>query len=283
MKSNEVSTPQTTKKQKKGDEKMSDQADDILAQIATNTESQKTSGNSVLYECVKTIMKLEGGMGNNNNNNSNINNHHSSHNHNQQQSQPSSLQVLAVNILGRFLVNRDNNIRYVALNALCDAVENNSSAIQRHRNQIVDCLKDADLTIRRRSLDLVYALCNKKNVKELARDLLSYLMISSGEKEFREELTSKICLVVTTHAPNRRWHVDTIVDVMVTVGEFVQDNTINSLFILISNTPELQAYTTFKLVDLLQKKLESVWCMLLYVCVCVCVCVCVLFVVCGFV
>merc|ERR1712087_730601 len=137
--------------------KLSDDVDSTLAQIATNTESDKNPGNSILYECVRTIMSIE---------------------------KQSSLHVLAINILGRFLVNRDNNVRYVALNALCDAVSSNTDAIQRHRNTIVECLKDADLTIRRRALDLIYALTNKKNIVSLARDLLNFLTISNTSTTF---------------------------------------------------------------------------------------------------
>merc|ERR1712087_729501 len=137
--------------------KLSDDVDSTLAQIATNTESNKNPGNSILYECVRTIMSIE---------------------------KQSSLHVLAINILGRFLVNRDNNVRYVALNALCNAVTSNTDAIQRHRNTIVECLKDADLTIRRRALDLIYALTNKKNIRSLARDLLNFLTISNTSTTF---------------------------------------------------------------------------------------------------
>ncbi len=81
-----------------------------------------------------------------------------------------------LNILGRFLVNRDNNIRYVALNALCNAVKSNTDAIQRHRNTIVECLKDSDLTIRTRALQLIYALTNKENIYSLCKDLLGMRM-----------------------------------------------------------------------------------------------------------
>ena len=71
-----------------GNAEASDEMSDVLAQIATNTEGTKNPGNSVLSECVRTIMSIEASQG---------------------------LRVLGINILGRFLANKENNVRYVAL------------------------------------------------------------------------------------------------------------------------------------------------------------------------
>ena len=55
--------------------------------------------------------------------------------------------------------------RYVALNTLLRCARTDLGAVQRHRAMIVECVKDADTSIRKRALDLVYALVNDSNVK----------------------------------------------------------------------------------------------------------------------
>ena len=64
-----------------------------------------------------------------------------------------------------WLPSQDNNIRYVALNTLAKVVGIDTAAVQRHRSTIVDCVKDADVSIRRRALELVYALVNESNIQ----------------------------------------------------------------------------------------------------------------------
>ncbi|KAJ7556154.1 hypothetical protein O6H91_05G071600 [Diphasiastrum complanatum] len=197
---------------------------DILAQVATNTESNKNAGNAILYECVLTIMAIEAIGG---------------------------LRVLAINILGRFLGNRDNNIRYVALNTLIKVVAVDTQAVQRHRTTIVECVKDSDISIRRRALELVCALVNESNVKTLTKELLEYLKVS--DPEFKPDLTTKICYLVQKFFPNKRWYIDQMIKVMVEAGRFVKDDISRALLLLISNAAELQGYTVRSLYNAFQK------------------------------
>ena len=193
---------------------------EILAQVAINTEPTKNPGNVILYECVQTIMAIEA---------------------------DTSSRVLAINILGRFLANRDNNIRYVALASLCKCVGRDTAAVQRHRNTIVECLKDLDVSIRRRALDLIYALVTKSNVKTLAKELLTYLALTTGDSEFKADLTDKIVVVVDKFAPSKHWHVETIIAVLTTAGSLTKENVATDLILLILKNPALHAYSVFKL------------------------------------
>ena len=114
-------------------------------------------------------------------------------------------------------------LSYVALSMLCKVVQRDTQAIQRHRNTIVDCLKDADISIRRRALDLICALVNNQNVKGLVGELLKYLQMATltADNEFKADLTEKICDVIFKFAPSTRWQIDTALRVLECVCRFI--------------------------------------------------------------
>ena len=76
----------------------------------------------------------------------------------------------------------------VALNSLSSVVDDDVAAVQRHRKWtqrmatmnschvgaiILDCLKDPDISIRQRALELTYQLVDANNIVELVRELLN--------------------------------------------------------------------------------------------------------------
>ncbi|GAB4839828.1 hypothetical protein Ancab_020538 [Ancistrocladus abbreviatus] len=221
-----------------GDAEASDIMNDLLAQVATKTESNKNAGNAILYACVETIMSIEDNSG---------------------------LRVLAINILGRFLSNRDNNIRYVALNMLMKAITVDAQAVQRHRTTILECVKDSDASIRKRALELVYLLVNESNVKPLTKELVDYLEVS--EHDFKGDLTAKICSIVEKFFPEKIWYIDQMIKVLSEAGNFVKDEVWHALIVVISNASDLHGYTVRSLYRAVQESTEqetllkvAVWC-----------------------
>ncbi|KAG5287603.1 AP-1 complex subunit gamma-1 [Histoplasma capsulatum G186AR] len=212
----------------RGDAATSELINDILAQVATNTESSKNVGNSILYEAVLTILDIEADSG---------------------------LRVLGVNILGKFLANKDNNIRYVALNTLIKVVAVEPNAVQRHRNTILECLRDADISIRRRALDLSFTLINEGNVRVLVRELLAFLEVA--DNEFKPVMTTQIGIAADRFAPNKRWHVDTMLRVLKLAGNYVKEQILSSFVRLIATTPELQTYSVQKLYASLKEDISQ--------------------------
>ncbi|XP_024015644.1 AP-1 complex subunit gamma-2 isoform X2 [Eutrema salsugineum] len=221
-----------------GDAEASDCMNDILAQVASKTESNKNAGNAILYECVQTIMSIEENGG---------------------------LRVLAINILGKFLSNRDNNIRYVALNMLMRALTVDSQAVQRHRATILECVKDSDASIQKRALELIYLLVNENNVKPLAKELIDYLEVS--EQDFKGDLTAKICSIVEKFAPEKIWYIDQMLKVLSEAGNYVKEDVWHALIVVITNAPDLHGYAVRALYRALLRSSEqetlvrvAIWC-----------------------
>lgn len=217
-----------------------DEMNDILAQVATNTQTNsKNAGNSILYECANTILSIDCASG---------------------------LRTLAINILGPFLTSsKSNNNRYVALTMLAKVVKTDTQAVQRHRATIVSCLKDADVSIRRRALELLYCLVNSKNVRALSREMLNYLVIA--DKDVKAELCQRTAAVLAKFAPDAQWHIDTLTSLLEICGNFASQEVVASIVNLVGSDDENHCYGVHKLYwavrdDQSQASLNSaaLWC-----------------------
>lgn len=210
------------------DSEASETMTDILAQVATNTESSKNVGNAILYETVLSIMDIKSEPG---------------------------LRVLGINILGRFLLNTDKNIRFVALNTLQKTVQADYNAVQRHRSTIVECLKDADVSIRKKAMSLCFSLINGNNIKNMTKELLVFL--DKADPEFKSLCSSKLCLCAEQYSPGTKWQIDTVISVLKTAGNYVRDDVVGNLIQLISENTSLHSYTVHQLWSQLQGDLQS--------------------------
>lgn len=204
-----------------------DAVGDAIAQVVSATDSARSPGCAVLLECATTILGIK---------------------------HDKTLFSLCVNILGKFLQNTDNNIRYVALSCLQRLVQLDASALQPHRTTIVNCLKDPDPPIRRRALEVVYSLVNDSTISTLFEELLSLLHkvprtahVPYEDHEFYLDLMSKIVTAIQRYSPTRRWQIDAFIRTFSMASSFLPEDTLNSFIILVSVTPELQYYTTMKL------------------------------------
>ncbi|XP_055610380.1 AP-1 complex subunit gamma-1-like isoform X3 [Uranotaenia lowii] len=204
-----------------GDPDQSEIMNDVLAQVATNTETNKNAGNAILYETVLTIMNVES---------------------------ENSLRVLAVNILGRFLLNSDKNIRYVGLITLVKTVQRDMTAIQRHRITILECLTDADSSIQKCAMELSFTLVNSQNIEMIVRELLKYL--ETADAEMKSICSSRLVRAAELYSPSIRWHLDVLLRVLTISGNNIRDDVIASTIQLISNSPrEEQMFISDKMLQ----------------------------------
>mmetsp|Transcript_14257 Transcript_14257/g.21550 ORF Transcript_14257/g.21550 Transcript_14257/m.21550 type:complete len:985 (-) Transcript_14257:40-2994(-) len=128
-----------------------------------------------------------------------------------------------VKLLGKYLDDKDANLRYLSLDTFARMVysthEDVVQGICTKQNTILVALKDPDISIRRRALDLLYSMCNNTNASEIVGELLEYLPLS--DFEIREELVLKIAILAENFAADLTWYVDVMINLITTSGDFV--------------------------------------------------------------
>ena len=200
-------------------EEENEEMSNLLGALPTNTDtSVKNTGNAVLYELVRTIFSYDSS---------------------------GALRVLASNILGKFLTNKDNNYKYIAMDSLQDIARIDLPLVQKHKNIILEFLNDNDIAIKRKSLDLTYMIVNETNIKQIIKESLNFLN-TSDNNDFKEELTQKIFFSLEKYSPSLKWEIDTLLKMLCISENHVPDEIINKITNLIIGTPELHQYSMFR-------------------------------------
>lgn len=76
-------------------------------------------------------------------------------------------------------------------------------------------MKDPDVSIRRRAMELSFALVNSNNIRNMMKELL--LFLERADPEFKAQCSSNIVMSAERFAPNKRWHLETLFKVLVAV------------------------------------------------------------------
>ncbi|XP_050368388.1 AP-2 complex subunit alpha-1-like [Argentina anserina] len=158
-----------------------------------------------------------------------------------------------VALLGKFIAVREPNIRYLGLENMTRMlmVTDVQDIIKRHQAQIITSLKDPDVSIRRRALDLLYGMCDVSNAKDIVEELLQYL--STADFTMREELSLKAAILAEKFAPDLSWYVDVILQLIDKAGDFVSDDIWFRVVQFVTNNEDLQPYAAAKAREYLDK------------------------------
>nr|XP_043631643.1 AP-2 complex subunit alpha-2-like [Erigeron canadensis] len=158
-----------------------------------------------------------------------------------------------VALLGKFIAVREPNIRYLGLENMTRMlmVTDVQDIIKGHQAQIITSLKDPDISIRRRALDLLYGMCDVSNAKDIVEELLQYL--GTADFTMREELALKAAILAEKFAPDLSWYVDVILQLIDKAGDFVSDDIWFRVVQFVTNNEDLQPYAALKAREYLDK------------------------------
>ncbi len=83
-------------------------------------------------------------------------------------------------------------------------------------------MKDADISIRQRTLELIFQLVNDQNVIALTTELLNYLVVRQADQ--KGSLASKIMQIVEKYSPSKKRRVDMIITILTVAGNQTDDS-----------------------------------------------------------
>ena len=201
----------------KDDKELIDELADLFVSVQSITESSKQTGYALQYEIIKDINNLNASSG---------------------------MKNLSNNILGKFLSSNDYNLKYIALNTLKDVARKDLASVQKHRSVILEFLKDSDISLQKRALDLIYLIINKNNLKNITKECLIFL--PKAEDEIKYELTKKLQDSIVKYSLSYKWEIDSLIKMVINSKGKLYEDVLSKIIIAILSVKDLYIYSAHK-------------------------------------
>ncbi|OOF91296.1 hypothetical protein ASPCADRAFT_211126 [Aspergillus carbonarius ITEM 5010] len=158
-----------------------------------------------------------------------------------------SLMLQISSRLGKYIQSRETNVRYLGLEAMTHfaARAETLDPIKKHQNIILGSLRDRDISVRRKGLDLVYSMCDTTNAGPIVNELLRYLQ--TADYAIREEMVLKVAILTEKYATDAQWYIDMTLKLLSLAGDHVNDEVWQRVIQIVTNNEELQAYAAHNL------------------------------------
>ncbi|KAH8430304.1 uncharacterized protein LDX57_007968 [Aspergillus melleus] len=163
-----------------------------------------------------------------------------------------SLMLQISSRLGKYIQSRETNVRYLGLEAMTHfaARAETLDPIKKHQNIILGSLRDRDISVRRKGLDLIYSMCDTTNAGPIVNELLRYLQ--TADYAIREEMVLKVAILTEKYATDAQWYIDMTLKLLSLAGDHVNDEVWQRVIQIVTNNEELQAYAAHTLLNYLK-------------------------------
>jgi AP-2 complex subunit alpha len=184
------------------------------SEVAKNVQ-QNNAINAILFEAINLVIQID---------------------------PDSELITQSANLLCRYLSSKESNLRYLGLEALSQLTTFPQclETIKKHQETIFVSLKDKDVSVRKRALDLLYAMCDTSNSKPIVTELLQQM--GTADFAMKEEMVLKIAILTEKFAVDPTWYVDVIFRLISSAGEHVPSEVWYRVIQIITNDQNLRLY-----------------------------------------
>lgn len=179
-----------------------------------------------------------------------------------------------VAVISSFLSDkREANLRYIGLSLLArlSFVDVPGFDFQAHckqyQQQIIVGLHDTDVSIRKKALDVLVAMCNSSTADEIIKELLTYLPIAT-DPNFKSSLVLSIALLSEKYCQDYSTYVDIMLTIVSQAGDLCPPDISYRVVQVVVNDPAVQkraATTVFQELRTKSKLSEMMTCVAAFI------------------